>query len=156
MASKSYGWNVRNIAKISPKMVKKGPFFDFRKKYLSRLLYRTCGSGSLREKAPTKNKMIRHSTCTVFCLIEVLLNAPGPGAIGQVGTDVSSSGFTSSHLPASPSTFNVDRPPRKPALTDLESFRILTESAIENESELFDTVIEKSSHPNSSQLLFLS
>ena len=34
-----------NIAKISPKMVKKGPFFDFRKKDLSRLLYRTCGSG---------------------------------------------------------------------------------------------------------------
>ena len=31
-ASKSYGWDVRNIAKISPKMVKKGPFFDFRKK----------------------------------------------------------------------------------------------------------------------------
>ena len=45
MASKSYGWDVRNIAKNSPKMVKKGPFFDFRKKYLSRLLYRTCGSG---------------------------------------------------------------------------------------------------------------
>ena len=45
MASKSYGWDVRNIAKISPKMVKKGPFFDFRKKDLSRLLYRTCGSG---------------------------------------------------------------------------------------------------------------
>ena len=45
MASKSYGWDLRNIAKISPKMVKKGPFFDFRKKYLSRLLYRTCGSG---------------------------------------------------------------------------------------------------------------
>ena len=102
MASKSYGWDVRNIAKISPKMAKKqpffdffrfsqklsirfernflqifytilesymcngikivwlgcekqpklaqkwskkGPFFDFRKKYLSRLLYRTCGSG---------------------------------------------------------------------------------------------------------------
>ena len=44
-ASKSYGWDVRNIAKISPKMVKKGPFFDFRKKVLSRLLYRTCGSG---------------------------------------------------------------------------------------------------------------
>ena len=32
MASKSYGWDVRNIAKISPKMVKKGPFFDFRRK----------------------------------------------------------------------------------------------------------------------------
>ena len=47
MTSKSYGWDVRNIAKISPKMVKKGPFFDFRKKYLSRLLYRTCGSGLL-------------------------------------------------------------------------------------------------------------
>ena len=45
MASKSYGWDVRNIAKISPKMVKKRPFFDFRKKYLRRLLYRTCGSG---------------------------------------------------------------------------------------------------------------
>ena len=29
MASKSYGWDVRNIAKISPKMVKKQPFFDF-------------------------------------------------------------------------------------------------------------------------------
>ena len=28
-ASKSYGWDVRNIAKISPKMVKKQPFFDF-------------------------------------------------------------------------------------------------------------------------------
>ena len=26
MASKSYGWDVRNIAKISPKMVKKGHF----------------------------------------------------------------------------------------------------------------------------------
>ena len=29
MASKSYGWDVRNIAKISPKMAKKPPFFDF-------------------------------------------------------------------------------------------------------------------------------
>ena len=29
MASKSYGWDVRNIAKISPKMAKKRPFFDF-------------------------------------------------------------------------------------------------------------------------------
>ena len=29
MASKSYGWYVRNIAKISPKMAKKQPFFDF-------------------------------------------------------------------------------------------------------------------------------
>ena len=28
-ASKSYDWNVRNIAKISPKMAKKQPFFDF-------------------------------------------------------------------------------------------------------------------------------
>ena len=26
MASKSYGWDVRNIAKIGPKMVKKGHF----------------------------------------------------------------------------------------------------------------------------------
>ena len=30
-ASKSYDWNVRNIAKISPKMAKKQPFFDFLK-----------------------------------------------------------------------------------------------------------------------------
>ena len=33
-ASKSYGWDVRNIAKINPKTVKKQPFFnlfDFRK-----------------------------------------------------------------------------------------------------------------------------
>ena len=32
----SYGWDVRNIAKINPKMAKKQPFstfFDFRKKY---------------------------------------------------------------------------------------------------------------------------
>ena len=29
MASKSYGWDVRNIAKISPKMAKKHSFFDF-------------------------------------------------------------------------------------------------------------------------------
>ena len=29
MASKSYGWDVSNIAKISPKMAKKHPFFDF-------------------------------------------------------------------------------------------------------------------------------
>ena len=29
MASKSYGCDVRNIAKISPKMAKKQPFFDF-------------------------------------------------------------------------------------------------------------------------------
>ena len=29
MASKSYCWDVRNIAKISPKMAKKPPFFDF-------------------------------------------------------------------------------------------------------------------------------
>ena len=29
MASKSYGWDVRNMAKISPKMAKKQPFFDF-------------------------------------------------------------------------------------------------------------------------------
>ena len=28
-ASKSYGWEVRNIAKISPKMARKQPFFDF-------------------------------------------------------------------------------------------------------------------------------
>ena len=28
-SSKSYGWDVRNIAKISPKMAKKQPFFDF-------------------------------------------------------------------------------------------------------------------------------
>ena len=28
-ASKSYGWDVRNIAKISPKMAEKQPFFDF-------------------------------------------------------------------------------------------------------------------------------
>ena len=28
-ASKSYGWDVRNIAKISPKVAKKQPFFDF-------------------------------------------------------------------------------------------------------------------------------
>ena len=28
-ASKSYGWDVRNIAKISPKMAKKQTFFDF-------------------------------------------------------------------------------------------------------------------------------
>ena len=29
MASKSYGWDVRNIAKISPKMAKKPSFFIF-------------------------------------------------------------------------------------------------------------------------------
>ena len=29
MASKSYGWDVRNIGKISPKMAKKQPFFEF-------------------------------------------------------------------------------------------------------------------------------
>ena len=29
MESKSYHWDVRNIAKISPKMAKKQPFFDF-------------------------------------------------------------------------------------------------------------------------------
>ena len=29
MASKVYGWDVRNIAKISSKMAKKQPFFDF-------------------------------------------------------------------------------------------------------------------------------
>ena len=29
MTSKSYGWDVRNIAKISLKMAKKPPFFDF-------------------------------------------------------------------------------------------------------------------------------
>ena len=29
MASKSYGWDVRNIAKISPKMAKKPSFFTF-------------------------------------------------------------------------------------------------------------------------------
>ena len=29
MASKSHGWDVRNIAKISPKMDKKQSFFDF-------------------------------------------------------------------------------------------------------------------------------
>ena len=28
-ASNSYGWDVRNIAKINPKMAKKQPFFDF-------------------------------------------------------------------------------------------------------------------------------
>ena len=31
MASKLYGWGVRNIAKISPKMAKKQSFFDFLK-----------------------------------------------------------------------------------------------------------------------------
>ena len=29
MASKSYDWNVRKIAKISPKIAQKQPFFDF-------------------------------------------------------------------------------------------------------------------------------
>ena len=29
MASKSYSWDVRNVAKISPKMAKKHSFFDF-------------------------------------------------------------------------------------------------------------------------------
>ena len=29
MASKSYGWDVRNIAKITPKKAKKQSFFDF-------------------------------------------------------------------------------------------------------------------------------
>ena len=29
MISKSYGWDVRNIAKISPKLAKKQPFSDF-------------------------------------------------------------------------------------------------------------------------------
>ena len=28
-ASKSYDWDVRNIAQISPKMAKKQPFFEF-------------------------------------------------------------------------------------------------------------------------------
>ena len=63
-ASKSYSLDVRNIAKISPKMAKKQPFFDFfsifsqtvhtirtnasqKEKDLSRLLYRICGSGLL-------------------------------------------------------------------------------------------------------------
>ena len=32
MASKSYGWDVRNIAKISPKMVKKKAIFRLQKK----------------------------------------------------------------------------------------------------------------------------
>ena len=51
MASKSYGWDVRNIAKISPKMVKKRAIFRLQKeKDLSRLLYRTCGSGFIRYK----------------------------------------------------------------------------------------------------------
>ena len=61
MASKSYGWDVRNIAKISPKMAKKTVIFRFfrfshklfirferkrvRRKDLSRLLYRIRGSG---------------------------------------------------------------------------------------------------------------
>ena len=61
-ASKSYGWDVRNITKISPKLAKKQPYFDFfsifsgtvytirtkasqKEKDLSRLLYRLCGSG---------------------------------------------------------------------------------------------------------------
>ena len=56
-ASKSYGWDVRNIAKISPKMAKKSHFSIFsqtlhtirtkasqKEKDLSRLLYRICGS----------------------------------------------------------------------------------------------------------------
>ena len=29
MALKSYGWDVRNVAKTSPKMAKKQPIFDF-------------------------------------------------------------------------------------------------------------------------------
>ena len=29
MASKSYGWDVRNIGEISPKTARKQPFFDF-------------------------------------------------------------------------------------------------------------------------------
>ena len=61
-ASKSYGWDVRNIAKISPKMSKKNSHFSIfsifsqtvhtirtkasqKEKDLSRLLYRICGSG---------------------------------------------------------------------------------------------------------------
>ena len=56
MASKSYGWDVRNIAKINPKMVKKGPFFDFRKKPKPtplphmRLWYKNRGSNFLKIK----------------------------------------------------------------------------------------------------------
>ena len=62
MASKSYCWDVRNIAKISPKMAKKNSHFSIfsifsqtvhtirtkasqKEKDLSRLLYRICGSG---------------------------------------------------------------------------------------------------------------
>ena len=67
MASKSYDWDVRNMAKINPKMVKKQPFFDFfrfsqtvhtirtkasqKEKDLSRLLYRICGSGYIKGSA---------------------------------------------------------------------------------------------------------
>ena len=58
-ASKSYGWDVRNIAKIRPKMAKKNSLFSIfsqtvltirtkasqKEKDSSRLLYRICGSG---------------------------------------------------------------------------------------------------------------
>ena len=50
MASKSYSWDVRNIAKISPKMAKKQPFFDF---------FRFLGVG--------KNFRLLMQSCCFFC-----------------------------------------------------------------------------------------
>ena len=50
MASISYGWDVRNIAKISPKMAKKQPFFDF---------FRFLGVG--------KNFRLLMQSCCFFC-----------------------------------------------------------------------------------------
>ena len=38
-ASKSYGWDVRNLAKISPKLAKKQPYFHFFFDFLTNCLY---------------------------------------------------------------------------------------------------------------------
>ena len=69
----SYGWDVRNIAKFSPKMAKKSHFSIFsqtvhtirtkasqKEKDLSRLLYRICGSGFFTSIPKQKVSLFQH------------------------------------------------------------------------------------------------
>ena len=93
MASKSYGWDVRNIVKISPKMTKKQSFFDFfsifsqtvhtirtkasqKEKDLSRLLYRTCGSGFVDRSKWSSRCPIESSVSVHGTFISPHINSP--------------------------------------------------------------------------------
>ena len=85
ISSKSYGWDVRNIAEISPKMAKKQSFFDFFR-FLGvgknfRLLMQSCCfffvffSPDLFMKISNFSKTV-HTIFTKFCT--VILHPKGP------------------------------------------------------------------------------